>query len=510
MTWLADVLQSWPVEWLGPDEDPTLFPGTDPAGAASIALDLENGYTVTMRWPTDIIKRRDGSEQRISRLDRPKESYQGSALLFDDDRAAIRATLARQAASGSAFVLGLPHEELSIRQAASGATVYVPSTTACDWLNPGQRVLVVRDGDKVEGIVQSSTSTSITIDVAPGAVGGIGGRIMPAATVYLEPQQTFPRYRTRAERWDIVARSRLFGFAPSLPTLALGPLTAAAGLENASVTARTASSTALITFSDNGPFDAGTLVEGSNAVVLYKPGVTTVADVYALLQTSVHFNPTGTWGSGTLTAITDEFPLTQLTQAQPEGPVGTGASVSTYDGRPIWDARLENADTIADGIETMVEIVDYDAQPYTVAMAAVPDWTRAVVFTGEHGLDWQWLKLFLATTKGPQKAFWLPTWREDLGYTSHTGADVTVTGDIAAWWPAQRQHVMVIQSDGTRTYAEVTAVAGQVLTLSSSLSASPIELISWLELCRFESPDFSVTFTQEGFEMTTTARVVQS
>lgn len=292
--------------------------------------------------------------------------------------------------------------------------------------------------------------------------------------------------------------------------LELGPLTAAAGLENASVTARTPGSTAQITFSDNGPFDDGTLVEGSNAVVLYKPGVTTVADVYALLQTSVHFNPTGTWGSGTLSAIVDEFPLTSMVQSDPEGPVGTGASVTTYDGRPVWDARLENADTIADGIETMVEIVDYDALPYTVAMAAVPDWTRSVVFTGEHGLDWQWLKLFLATTKGPQKSFWLPTWREDLGYVSHAGADVTVTGDIAAWWPAQRQHVMVIQANGTRTYAEVVAVAGQVLTLSVSLSVSAIEMISWLELCRFESPDFSVTFTEEGFEMTTTARAVQS
>ncbi len=42
-----------------------------------------------------------------------------------------------------------------------------------------------------------------------------------------------------------------------------------------------------------------------------------------------------------------------------------------------------------------------------------------------------------------------------------------------------------------------------------TLSGSPINKVSWLELCHFEKDEFTVTFNASTFEMSTTARVVQ-
>lgn len=46
---------------------------------------------------------------------------------------------------------------------------------------------------------------------------------------------------------------------------------------------------------------------------------------------------------------------------------------------------------------------------------------------------------------------------------------------------------------------------GELVTLSSS----PIDKVSWLELCHFENDEFTVTFNASTFEMKTSARVVQ-
>ncbi len=524
MNWYGDWYGTtpWHQDWYGASDDAAL-PGYGPPGVASLSLDLLNGYQVTYRWVTDIIKTRSGKEQRISRNDHPKEIYQGSVLLFGDSGAAVRAQLARYAAQGKTFTLGLPHEEMSIRADHAGTTVYVHDTTASDWMNAGQRVICKRlDPDTgemvaVEGVIQSHTSTSITPDTDPGDAGLIGGSIMPAMAVYLDPEQAFPRYPTEAERWEIRAQAATFDFARTLATLALGPLTTHTGLDLATLTARAAGNEP--TFVLDGDAIAGcTLEESGNTITAHcnlTGGIsgTTITQLYTALTGSTLVAPTGTWGAGKLTAG-DEVTATALDGADDAGPMGTGATVATYDGTPLWDRKLDNDSTITDSIQAMTEILDFDGLPYAIGLADMADWGRSVAYTGTHGDEWQWFKLFMYTVKGRQKAFWLPTWRDDLPFVSKATGTITVEADVGAWWPTQRQHVQIEETSGTITQAEVTAATDNgdgtwTLTIGTTIASSAVEMVSWLELARFASDDLVVTFDEYGWAIDTAAVVVQ-
>lgn len=528
MRWSADWRLDWRLDWRGPT-DAGGFPGSGPAGVAVAALSLENGYRVTHRWVTDIIKTRSGKEQRISRNDRPKESYSGSAVLLGTAIVDLRTQLATIAARGESIMLGLQHEEMFLRADAVGTTVYVfaDAFALADWTNVGQRVQVIREDEdgtleSVEAVIQSTTADSITLDVEPGDVGLYGGRIMPIVPILLEPQQDFERMEnSEVEIWKLNGRSMVTDFASDLHTLDIGPLTTHVGLESASVVQRNSGSPVSFYFSsaiDPG-FGGVFLWEGVDLVIVYyeasgagvSPG--TVEAAYTALLTSTYVQPTGTWGTGVLT-VGDTFAETALSGGDSESPVGTGVTLVEHDGDPVWDFPIILGGSVTDVIHALTEILDYGGTPYSLGLADMADWGRAIAVQSEHREDWQWLKLFLATVKGRQKAFWLPTYRDDLPFVSKATDEITVTGDVAAWYPAQRQHLQIEETAGTITRAEITAAVNNgdgtwTLTIGTTLATSSVERVSWLERCRFESDEFSFTFNAHGFSFGAVARVVQ-
>lgn len=526
MGWYADGKLDWPLDWYGIDGDPTMFDGYGPSGVYTLMLDLQVGFTVRWGWLTDIIKTRSGLEQRISRNDSPKQSYSGDALLFDDNPRTIRAKLARYAAIGSQFLLGLPHEELTIRASSSGTTVYVHAGALAlvDWAKPGQRVVLARAGASLDAVIQSTTSNTIELDVTPGALGLVGGRIMPAMAVYLEPQQNFARYPTNAERWNLDARAAIFDFAPTKASLALGPITVSAAFDGVILVARPDglagnSITVALTGDALFPPMGGLSESGLVTTVLFRPGVTTLANLEAVLLLSSNVLMTGTWTGADTIAAGDAFAATSLAGGA-NGAVGTGATVTTYDGHPVWDRRLSNKSTAQDSVHAMTEILDFGGVPYAIGTADEADWGRAVGFdaNGVNAMaEYQWLKLFLSTVKGRQKAFWLPTWRDDMTFVSKAANTITISdtdgSDFFAWWPAQRQHIQIWEADGTITYAEVTAAVDNgatiTLTIGTTLASSDVTMVSWLELCRFESDDFELQCDAAHYAMSTVARVVQ-
>ena len=117
-----------------------------------------------------------------------------------------------------------------------------------------------------------------------------------------------------------------------------------------------------------------------------------------------------------------------------------------------------------------------------------------------------------------QRAFWLSTWRDDFTFVSKATNTVTVSttdgSDFFGWWPDQRQYLQIVQADGTITRCKVTAAVDNgngtaTLTVGVTLTSSAVTLVSWLELCRFESDDFSISWSGEGFQIEARARVVQ-
>src|SRR5688572_8643810 len=85
------------------------------APATAATLILEANARVTFAWKTGIEKSFDGTEKRAGFNDDPAIRFEGDAYLLGGEVRELRGKLARLAASGAAFSLGLPFEELPLR-----------------------------------------------------------------------------------------------------------------------------------------------------------------------------------------------------------------------------------------------------------------------------------------------------------------------------------------------------------------------------------------------------------
>lgn len=517
---------------LFPDPGPDLTgpSPTEPAGVATFVLDLEDGLQVTFEWQTDVFKAESAVEQRRAILDRPRRRFAGSALLIER-LLATRTQLMRYAAAGATFALGLPHEALLLTADAAAKTVTVsPSAlAACDWANPGQRVVIIgRDRTVAEAVIQSASGATIALSVAVGATGAEGGWIAPVVAVYLAPQQSFERYRTPKgiERWKLDATAVAFGFAKSPVAASFDPEQALVGKDNLiglvlqARAAGAAGDSIRVSFQDDALSGVDVEEVGNDVTVRYIPGVTTVGELAAAVNAnSALVKCVGAWNEAFIVGDggeDDTFALTNLSGGA-DGALadeGTGATVTEHAGRPVFDRGVINAGTNDEPMQAMNDLVDLGGIPANVGTAEVPDWARAIALDGDIDTEWPWCKAFLAAVRGRQVTFWLPTWRADLLADAHAGGVVTIqTASFFDWYP-RRRHLQVLQADGTVTF---TAIANAVnngdgtteLTIDDTLSGSPIEMLSWLELCRLEQDAIPVTFTAGRFQLATLARAVQ-
>jgi hypothetical protein len=512
---------------------PATIPPSGPGGAATFLL-LEAGSKLTLQWGDDVRKMWGGAEYRAQTLDDPKRTFVGEATLLGDATRATRAALARFAAIGSTFLLALPYEAITISGTGTGATIPTSSTTLCDWMQLGQRVVVVHgDGTALDAVIQSFTSSSVTIDVDPDAYGGVGGSIMPTVPIYFDPQMTFVRsIGTRdVEQWQLNARAAVFGF-PITARQAIAELSAATGALDGIVLKWTTVGAAgnagtFRTIGDLTAIDPLTVTSvGAAWTVHYCPGTHTVGDL-AIAMFIAH-TPFDIYGTYTVTEY--------LTAGDAIGPVafhggadtgygtpGAGATVATYDTRPVWDHGLQVEGTATDSIQSLAELVDMGGLPISIGTAKQADWGRALYLKRTSREDWQWLKAFLAAVRGKQRAFWLSSYRNDLKAVSYSGLDLIIRGPadadggLPAWWPTQRDRIEVVQADGNKVYAQIQAAVDNLdgtmtLTLGydgSSPSMAAITRVSWLELVRFDSDSFEVVFDYGTFTFSANARVVQ-
>lgn len=521
---------------LFPDPGPELdtVPPSGPSGVATFVLDLDGPLDLTLEYQTDVFKAYDGTETRAAVLEHPRRRFSGSALLIGGTSVrTLRTQLHRHAATGAAFLLGLPFEAMLIADDAAGKslTVAAGALASCDWANPGQRVVVVAPNrTAVNAVVQSAAGAQIVLNVAPGAVGVSGGRVMPAIATYLEPQQGFARYRNPDgfERWSIDARAALFGYQKS-PVAAILDLESVASpgnnLTGLFVQARTpgiAGNDIRIAMDDQSLAGIDIVEVGTDITIHFEPGVSTVADLAAAINANSSLvKAIGAWnGAFTLTSGVDEFALAGLDGGSDGSYAadGTGAVLSMHAGRPVFDRSPVVEDTAGESLQSATEVIDLGGIPENVGQATTPDWGRHVAMLAPQGSEWQWLKRFLATTFDRQRTFWLPTWRRDLTAVA-TGVNtltIDVDGDadggFFTWYP-RRADLQIVQADGTITRVTVSNAVDNgdgtaTVTIGVTLSASPITMVSWLELCRFEDDAIQVRFANHIFSMQTTARAV--
>lgn len=515
--WFNEWEGAWHNEW---HQFPSsaVIPPYAPDGVATLVLDIEQGFKIRHRWYTDVIKFGAGAEQRISRNDSPQLAFSGSVFLSTAQARTIRSLFKRYAAQGAIFLLALPHEGLSC--VVNGTVVSVNPAYAADWTKPGQRVTGVDRSTGVpvgtDGVIQSVVNGAITLDVSVAA----GSEILPLIPVYLEPQQNVPRHRTAVEHWQLTCRAVVLDYAPTLATLELDSITSSAAFDDARFVSRLfglQGNQISVTMTADGS-GTGSLSESGTAIQIhYEDGVTTLGDLATLLESSSLILLGGTYTDSDTIATADAFALQSLSGASAAGDVGTGATITEYAGHPVWTEKIANAGENVDGVHALTQIIDHGGAPYSLGTADEPDWFRAVVIEGGDRDAFQWFRLFMATVFGRQKKFWLPTWREDLEYVSHGGTSLVVdadAGDFTAWWP-DTQYLQIRQTDGTITYVGIASALDngdgtRTLTLDTALSAVDVDMISWLELCRFEDADeYTTEHSAEGFSVQMTARVVQ-
>ncbi len=523
----------WGALWPDPGDPLNLVPPTGPAGVATFVADLDEVMTVVVEHQTDIFKSHDGQEKRAAVLDHPHRRITGSALLVGGASVlTLRAQLGRYAASGATFLLGLPYESILISANAVGTQITVAASdlASCDWANPGQRVvLMAGDRTTIDAVVQSASGSSINLDIAPGVMGKAGGYIMPTVPIYLEPQQGFARYRNPEglEQWSIDARAALFGFQKSARAALLdieATYPAAGNLVGVIIQARTpgiAGDSIRVSFAGDSMSGVDFTEVGTDIAVHFIPGVSTVAQVTALLNSNAAFvKCVGTWNETFVLGSGDVFALTQLDGGS-DGDYatdGTGATVATHAARPVFDRGIVNDDTIDDSIHSMNELVELGGMLANKGQASRSDWGRFIAIESPWGPEWQWLKRFHATVRGCQRAFWLPTWRRDLtAVSSGAGTMIIqgpadVNGGFFSWYPAYRD-IQIRQTDGAITRATITNAVDNgngtiTLTTGVTLAGPAIDMVSWLELCRLENDAITVRFQGHLFSIETTARAV--
>lgn len=527
-----------------PDFTPTTtIAAVGPGTAATLLLQLVDDLTLRWSFQTSVFKSYSGLEKRAGNHTLPSSSYDGVAQLAGNDAPNDRAVLAKYAAAGVAFLLGLPFEELTLVASASGTTVNVaPGVIALsDWVVPGQRVLVASaDGTQVvQAVVQSSGSTTIALDVAPGSVGNAGGRIMPAVPVLLDGQQNFVRQPAplSLEDWQVKARNVMFGYETPDSTAAFAVLSGLTGGSLHSATAvfltpGTIGNGASLTLVGDSALTHGQIALSGQAVTFhFKPATTTLQDLLTALASQHLIGLIGTLPALT-TALqnTDAFGPANLAGGTDKswGAMGSGATVNAWQGRPVWDRGIDmpGGSPVGDSLLAMADLVDLGGVPFEQSTATQPDLGRQVILERATQADWQWLKAMLYAVNGCRRAFWLPTWRADLSPVSLAPGLLTIdptVGDYTAW-VGKRTEIQFVDASGNVQYLHVTGWStsggNAVASVTSSnpaynsggggttILAAATSMVSWMDLCRFEKDTFEVKWRAHLFTFVADARAV--
>lgn len=462
----------------------------------------ENGASLEYIFNVVVDKDLSGRERRLSYDDLPAEKYTCQAQIRDNDVRMLRSLLQRAAAGGAMFQLGLPHEEVSIIADASGTYVYTTDTTIVDWTVPGQRVLIVAPGgdEHTKGIIQAVDSGTLAIYVEPGNasvedIARYGGRVMPTVPVFFDTQLSFVRspnirptsdeddsteYLVAQEVFRVTATNALVGFlvggkysilelkppiANSGHLLGLTFISSTPGADRNGITVQ---------------FEAAVLGVGVNltltedliglqVLVRFRAGVATVQNLIdaAATATLVQLDaPDSVDRTLTIQAFSDEFIPTPMTGGADNGPgtVGVGASVTIFDGAPVYDRGLvlDQGGTVVDSIQALTHLVELDGSiPHQASDTIIPDWARGATFESEEKLEQQWFKAFWAYARGPQCVFWLPTWRPDLKPTGFTDGTVGVAASLPLLPTLVNSGVL----EGLTIVARVAGAGGNAITI---------------------------------------------
>lgn len=199
--------------WIWDNLGLLLLGGSPVEPSTLLSYDVEDGATITYSWLSNIRDMWSGKETRASLIRTPRQKFEFSSLLTDEQYRLAIGALEADAADAPLFALALAHEDLTIASATS-LTITVPSLTLCDWAVDGQRVVVVStDGERIDTTIDGAPAGSvITLADDVSTVAEPGARIMPVVQTYLEADQDLSRRRINIGSWRLVATAAENGY----------------------------------------------------------------------------------------------------------------------------------------------------------------------------------------------------------------------------------------------------------------------------------------------------------
>lgn len=165
-------------------------------------------YTETLQFLTEVIRHKDGSEQRNSLRKSPRQIFEWDVFL-EDNRERQRVDSVLFGWQSSVFGIGMWHELTRLSAATTiGTTVLSVKTTDYSDYRVGGLVLIFKDQFTYDVLeLLSLTGTTLTLKSGTLNAYGVGVKVMPMRTAVLEGSVTGDRYPVNLQK--IQARFRV-------------------------------------------------------------------------------------------------------------------------------------------------------------------------------------------------------------------------------------------------------------------------------------------------------------
>ena len=222
-----------------------------------------------------------------------------------------------------------------------------------------------------------------------------------------------------------------------------------------------------------------------------------------------------------LSRITGRFTdLSQEFQANDNVDLGYDPS-ETYRDYPVLEYCPLIVSPLSERIARDLDI--FDNQSGLVEVDTVNSWVRrryTIAMLRANKADTWAMRRWLHSRRGRQKAFWLPSFSNDLTLAQTTGLNpstLTVKPFGAVQFYGGKLDLRIVLNDGRRFFAQVTSATvdgngdeqlglGTFLT-SPPISPSDVKQIAIMSLVRFDADKITINYDSAGFASMTVSAI---
>lgn len=175
-------------------------------GGTELILEPDAGATYTFAYRTDVHKMWDGRERRVALRGYPRETFEASFLVDDEDT--FRALRSHRTRFPTDPYLMVMWHEGAAAQAAVTTTQVLIRDGVVDWAVAGQRIRVEGpNGRGFSAVIQSTAAVGsnrrLDLDAAPAGTFPDGSVVVyPLRAYYLEDASPVGRFIVNAGRWS--------------------------------------------------------------------------------------------------------------------------------------------------------------------------------------------------------------------------------------------------------------------------------------------------------------------